>query len=282
MAVYLCTYRAVKERLVQVPLFGDANVTYVVAGTCAEVVSSCLWTPLEVLKSRLQIAHSDQLAASTSTSTVRQIRAIFAGEGVRGFYRGYGLGLAVFIPYNALWWSAYENAKHEARTRYGVTDVSRQAAFASFLATAFSTCVAHPLDLIKTRYQVSTSESVSDIVARESRQMPVDRSITRDKAVDGRPVRASARGSGSDALMQHESRSSERLGVRYVWRNVVRESGYRGLYAGLGPRLMCSVPGSVISMAVFEYFKPDGQQRPARQVDGVGAPDIVVMDEVSG
>jgi hypothetical protein len=40
------------------------------------------------------------------------------------------------------------------------------------------------------------------------------------------------------------------------------ESGRMGFYAGLAPRLACSVPSSIITMSVIEYLKPD---RPAEE-----------------
>ena len=222
LSLYLCTYRQAKESLL--PRLGDTNLLYAVSGTCAEVISSVLWTPLEVIKARCQV--------SSEQGIWRQCRGL-ASEGWRGFYKGYGMGLLIFIPYNAIWWSTYENVK--VSVGGGIVG---QAAMGSMVASSVATVFGHPLDLLKTRYQVSTSESISNIVAKESSPVPAN-------IISGNQKHGSA------------NRGSDKLGIRYVFRNVVRESGYRGLYAGFGIRLLCSVPGSVIAMMVFEYVKPD-------------------------
>lgn len=230
VALYLCTYRQAKESFS--PYLGETTYNYIASGIFAEVTSSFMWTPLEVVKARLQIS-----AASTSGSLISQVKEISRAEGIRGFYRGYLMGLAVFIPYNAVWWSSYENSKGISQS-FGIQQAAYQAAVGSALATTLAASLAHPLDLVKTRYQVSTSESISNLVAAQSSPIPSDK-------VSGRQLAGS------------NNRSSDRMGVKYVFRNVMRESGWRGLYAGIGPRLFCSIPSSVISMAVFEYLKPD-------------------------
>jgi len=75
--------------------------------------------------------------------------------------------------------------------------------------------------LIKTRYQVATSGTVADAAAS---------TITR---------------------------SSDKEGINQIIRNVLRESGPKGFYAGFYPRLLASVPGSMIMMSVFEYLRPE-------------------------
>lgn len=230
VALYLCTYRQAKDSLF--PYLGESTYNYIASGIIAELTSSFMWTPLEVVKARLQISSS-----TSSGSFFAQVRDIFGAEGIKGFYRGYFMGLAVFIPYNAVWWSSYENSKTISQ-RFGVREAAYQAALGSALATTLASSLAHPLDLIKTRYQVSTSESISSLIAAQSSPL-----------INNEPDKKVLKGSSH--------RGSDRLGIRYVLQNVLRESGWRGLYAGIGPRLMCSIPGSVISMAVFEYLKPD-------------------------
>ncbi|ORY82546.1 hypothetical protein BCR37DRAFT_402643 [Protomyces lactucae-debilis] len=217
VALYLCTYRQLKQMLI--PTLGEGNMNYIVSGTGAEIVSSFLWTPLEVLKARLQISGAPVAGlASSNTTLMGQLRLIARDEGMRGFYRGYLVGLGIFIPYNAVYWVVYENSKRLARRSMYFQEPFAQAALASGVATSVSTLLAHPLDLIKTRYQVSMSDAVQQTAT------------------------------------QQQTRKSDRLGVRQVLRNVMQESGWRGLYAGLGPRLFCSIPSSVLSMSVFEFF----------------------------
>jgi hypothetical protein len=220
VALYLCTYRQLKTMLL--PTLGESNLNYIVSGTGAEIVSSFLWTPLEVLKARLQISGAPSISLASSNTTLSgHLRSIAKTEGLRGFYRGYLMGLGIYIPFNAVFWSVYENGKRLARRSKRFQEPFAQAAVGSGLATSVSTILVHPLDLLKTRYQVSTSDAVEHTAA------------------------------------QQKLRANDRMGIRYVLRNVMLESGWRGLYAGLGPRLLCSIPSSVFSMMVFEWLKPD-------------------------
>lgn len=223
-ALYLCTYQQSKRSLH--PHLGDTTLLYAAAGAVAEVVSSLLWTPCEVLKARLQISRTAHDGALWPN-----VRAIARDEGWRGFYRGYGMGLAIFIPYNAVWWGVYENAKKTAfvREKLGLP-LPAQAALCSVAAVTASAGLLHPLELVKTRYQVATSGTVGALA---------------EGGVGGGA--GAAGGRGSDAL-----------GVARVVGNVLRESrgSWTGFYRGFGPRLACSVPSSLIMMTVFEQLRP--------------------------
>lgn len=217
-ALYLCTYRQAKASLQ--PYLGDTTTNYAAAGAIAELVSSLLWTPFEVIKARLQIS-----TTATEGALLHNLREIARTEGLKGFYRGYFMGLAIFIPYNAIWWGVYENTKKTAFVRDTLA-APVQAAACSTAAVVASSGLLHPLELVKTRYQVSTSGTVGALA-----------------------------GGGGDG-----GRASDQRGVRQVVRNVWRESKgrfWRGFYRGYGPRLACSIPSSLIMMTVFEHLQPD-------------------------
>lgn len=208
VAMYYCTYRATKNYLM--PHLGDSTYNYIAAATVAELLSSLLWTPLEVIKSRLQISRTEH-----DGKLLHQLRDISRTEGIRGFYRGYVIGLAIYTPYSLASWTVYENAKKLP------TDLNYNAkvAISAGLSTICVQGLVYPFDLVKTRYQVATSSTV--------------------------------------AVMEGAGRSSDKLGFRQILKNVRRERGTRGLYAGFGPRIMCAFPSAVITMSVIEYLKPD-------------------------
>ncbi|KAH8591581.1 mitochondrial carrier domain-containing protein [Bisporella sp. PMI_857] len=213
--VYYCAYRASKDAFIK--RLGDNTYSYILAGITAELASSLLWTPLEVIKARLQISRSSQ-----EGRLLYQLRDISNKEGIRGFYRGYGMGLAIYIPFNSIFWAVYENTKKQLPDGW---TYSAKIAFSTAASIATAQGVMYPFDLVKTRYQVATSETVTEMTG-----------IT--------------------------GRLSDRGGVRQIVKNVMLESGRMGFYAGLAPRLACSVPSSIITMSVIEYLKPD---RPAEE-----------------
>ena len=91
-------------------------------------------------------------------------------------------------------------------------------------AAMVSAAFIHPLELVKTRYQVATSDTVAAV-----------------GVVSG-------------------SRNSDREGLRQVARNVRGESGIKGFYAGFFPTLLRSVPSSIIMMIVFEHLKAERKE----------------------
>jgi len=221
ISLYFMIYR--QSKTLFLPYLGDCTVNYIVSGAIAEVASSFVWTPLEVIKSRLQISNT-----ATEGSVTENIHQIWRQEGIRGFYRGYLLGLAVFIPYNGIWWTTYEHTKKA--TPIGTVPFA-QAACGGVVATSISTILCYPLDLIKTRYQVATTATVSRV--------------------------------GGERLQDARS-------ITHVVRNVLKEGGWRGYYKGLWPRIVCSAPSSLISMAVLEYISPDLTSGSIRDINGKG------------
>jgi solute carrier family 25 iron transporter 28/37 len=174
-----------------------------------------LFTPMEVLKARLQISRSGE-----EGKLLYQLRGIAKKEGFRGFYRGYVMGIASYLPFNVIWWTTYGNIRRNMSERSHVAQIACGAGAAAMASAAFI----HPLELVKTRYQVATSDTVAAA-----------------GAVAG-------------------SRNSDQEGLRQVARNVMKENGVKGFYAGFLPTLLRSVPSSIIMMIVFEHLKAERKE----------------------
>lgn len=139
------------------------------------------------------------------------------------------MGLVVFIPFNGIWWTVYEHTKQSLAPSHW--DLSSRAAMGGAMATIMSCSVCHPLDLVKTRYQVATTGTVGRV--------------------------------GGERL-------GDARGVMSVVRNVIAEGKWgKAFYKGLGARLACSTPSSLISMAVFEYLSPDTTSAENNKKEGV-------------
>lgn len=108
---------------------------------------------MEVMKARLQISRTAQDGKFSY-----QVKEILAREGLRGFYRGYQLGLLYYIPYNALAWSVYENVKKGLKKR-GVRE-ELAVGGGSIASVAAAVGFIHPLELVKTRFQVASSGTI--------------------------------------------------------------------------------------------------------------------------
>jgi solute carrier family 25 iron transporter 28/37 len=209
-ALYLTTREATQIALL--PHLGDSALNDAASGCLAELAGSVLFTPMEVVKARLQISRS-----SEEGKLLYQLRDIARKEGLPGFYRGYVVGIASYIPYNVLWWTIYGKIRRRLSDRSLLVQIASGAGTASICSAAFI----HPLELVKTRYQVATSDTVAAV--------------------------------GAGAVMH--SRSSDKEGLLQVVRNVMKENGAKGFYAGFLPTVLRSAPSAIIMMSVFEHFK---------------------------
>lgn len=144
LTLYLTTYEWVKTWLFLTPL-----ITHAIAGCFAELTAGLFFTPMEVIKSQLQI---DRLVTNTTWSLASYIAR---NEGLIGFYRGYWITIAVFLPHTVTYFVIYEQLKM-------LWDADDQTFLVylvcSAIASALGIIVSTPLDIVKTRWQVSTQD----------------------------------------------------------------------------------------------------------------------------
>jgi solute carrier family 25 iron transporter 28/37 len=105
------------------------------AGAIAGASAALVTTPLDVVKTRLQIQDLQPcpvhpvgkvLAAPSSAGlkyagTASALSRVLAEEGLRGFFRGAGLRMLVHAPSVAISWTAYDTAKRALTYRSSVT-----------------------------------------------------------------------------------------------------------------------------------------------------------------
>lgn len=192
---------------------------------------------MEVMKNRLQTESmiyrlDGTLAAArhemTATKTAVLARNIWAEEGLRGFFKGYFLALAVFVPYTMTYFSVYEQLKVVAQRRQSPDNLttnplspsppSTPLSFQSYLICSAIACtlaasLSNVLDVVKTRWQISTSQAGG---------------------------------------LEREYRTSPREIIRRMWRE---EGGWRAFTRGMGARVAWAVPATTISMTCFEVLK---------------------------
>lgn len=159
-ALYFGSYHAMRRLL-----SGDDNVQGsspwrdAGAGAGAEVIASLLFTPLDVLKQRMQVA-----PVGTSVSDV--VRGACAGIGVGGLWRGYFAGITVWAPYSAAYFSAYEafrDALRSAGSGDGGGEGAASSASAGAAAGGVAALITQPLDCAKTRIQVGQAGQVGKV-----------------------------------------------------------------------------------------------------------------------
>jgi hypothetical protein len=191
-------------------------VAHLVAGCFANAVGGLAWTPMDVIKQRLQVQSTPppgQASALHYRGVFHGISTILKADGPRGLLRGYWASLATFGPFSAVYFAVLEELKGVVKQhkRYAsdaeLTVPQLMACGAT--ASACGAFVSGPMDLIKTRIQVYRTSSGGKFY-----------------------------GGTLDAL-----------------KRTLSEEGHRAFTKGLGARVMWLAPGSAITIAVYDRLK---------------------------
>ncbi len=171
--MYITTYELTRSRLTGY----STEVKGLIAGATATCVGQTVTVPIDILSQHLMM--EGQVTTATTRPRARYVlvknsdyiipepkvrlrsgltiaREIFQHEGVRGFYRGYGVSLLTYAPNSALWWSFYGGA-FRLNVEHGMTDVlpvPLVQAYCGVLSAVIASILTNPLDVIRTRYQV--------------------------------------------------------------------------------------------------------------------------------
>lgn len=200
-----------------------------IAGGIASLSSQVLIVPMDVISQR-QMIHKGN-AKQFFNSLIRK-------DGYKGLYHGFGIAMLSAIPGGVSWWSAYTACQeylHKFKTpifigidvdsgpfgelnnigRHIVTQII-SGSMAAFVAAS----ITQPLDVIKTRLQVGVSSTVHS-------------------------------NNGSRHILAKQSSPS----IISVGRELIINEGAKGLYRGIGPRIInIAVWGTVFSSA-YELLK---------------------------
>ena len=145
-SIQFSTYRFSNQILqpLSLPNAVDSFISGALAGASATTVTY----PLDLLRTRFAAQGSDKIYSNLRSS----IRDIARDEGVKGFFRGLGAGVAQVVPYMGLFFCAYETLRPplaDLSLPFGSGDVA-----AGGLASLFAKTGVFPLDLIRKRLQV--------------------------------------------------------------------------------------------------------------------------------
>ena len=138
------------------------------------------------------------------------------------------------------------------------------------LAGVTSTVATNPLDTVKTCAQTTPHVTRCDCTPHAARSTGV---WARATDGPGSPLslaplaRASLARTGWRRRLQC---SDGPVSVRDALRGVLREHGWRGLYAGLIPRLAAAVPRSVCTVVFYEQAVALSCRKPSAEAEGGG------------
>jgi hypothetical protein len=185
---------------------------------------------------------------------------ILRDEGVLGFYRGNGAGVLRVAPYAATIFTTFDmyedalcgvmNVPHSTATRFCAGSAAGMTAGA----------LTHPLDLLRTRIAATwgTDAAAADTAAAaaaaagDSSKHGNGSVATATATAAAAPTASSAATATPATAATVRPKKAPRVGVwRRTLAQVVQESGYRGLYAGLWASLVGIVPYAGLNFAIY-------------------------------
>ena len=124
-AVYFGSYEFIKSQSFSYFGTGDRRVestTYLVAGALGELAASIVYTPFEVVKTRMQLGESwlneGEASPRAYKGTFNAFQTILKNEGFLGLYSGYKACILTDCTYSALQFLIYEKLKHRVALEY--------------------------------------------------------------------------------------------------------------------------------------------------------------------
>ncbi|KAJ1537271.1 hypothetical protein HK096_010216 [Nowakowskiella sp. JEL0078] len=156
LVTYITTYDTLKPYVAEGLGFDIINpLVHLLCGAIAEVVSNIFWTPMEVIKARQQVS-------KTPVSAIEMINKIYAAEGTAGFFRGYLLGVAVYVPHSMIFFLAFEQIKIFFIRTLNIPDNTSlpvwSVMISSIIAAATGAAASNIVDVVKTKWQIAGRE----------------------------------------------------------------------------------------------------------------------------
>ena len=261
------------------PLTESPTFSYVASGVIAQSFASVAYTPIDVVKERMQASGvlGARLARGRYDGVVAAYRTILKTEGARGVFRGYWASNFTWWPFSVVYFVAYEHMRDAAvvyvseRARApGVPDEFVAGGFDDARDDAPTTRDGDDETLSLKRFNERAAKSASNASEKDAlppwvsgacgfaaaavatvATHPLDLAKTRLQTLRTEPKRAETTfvpGSKSE-------KSATRKNVFSIARDVFRREGAARLFAGCGARVAAVAPGSAISFFVYEGIK---------------------------
>jgi len=147
---YVKHLHLVQNHFSSVPKSYAEKMDIILAGAIADILSMALWSPFDIISSRLQIQRKGE---QRYRNGFHAIKLIGQQEGLRGFFRGFGAALLASLPASTTWMFTYEMSKQHLHKAGWGDETPLLHATSGGIAGALSATISNPLEIIKTRMQ---------------------------------------------------------------------------------------------------------------------------------
>jgi solute carrier family 25, member 44 len=132
-----------------------------IAACAAVLVSQLVGNPVDVVSQRLMVDRAQHKPRGFRLwgKPFEVASALYAREGVKGFYRGFWASVVQMAPGSSIWWTSYSLYRRAGQAMLGPTPADHHHRAVEMISGALAgTTVAvlvNPLDVIRTRVQVN-------------------------------------------------------------------------------------------------------------------------------
>ncbi|CAA7262782.1 unnamed protein product [Cyclocybe aegerita] len=133
-----------------------APAKHMIAASVGEVAACLIRVPTEVIKTRMQTSSYGALGSSSYAAA----KLVLTNDGLKGFYRGFGITVMREIPFTSLQFPLYELLKLKLSQRLGRKPLyAHEAAICGSIAGGVAAALTTPLDVLKTRVMLDLRDS---------------------------------------------------------------------------------------------------------------------------
>ena len=145
----------------------------VLTGGLSRAMAALESCPITVVKTRMEYAGSSSVASRAVPSyrnTADALQTIFRAEGVRGLYVGLVPTIASNVPFSAIYYMLYTRIQSRLQRHASSATMSPTAQnfSSSMVAAVGATLVTQPLDVVRTRMQLSLASPASTLAVIQS------------------------------------------------------------------------------------------------------------------
>lgn len=260
---FFTTYEGIKSVLSDAnPTIGSSSKPLVptpfihaAASGTAELVSCAILTPAEVIKQNAQMVDNSKRDAPRVNATLQTIKRFRTNP--LALWRGYTALAGRNLPFTAMQFPMFEKIKESIRRYRNERGIRTNTLFESGVITAVSAgtggsiaaVVTTPIDVIKTRIMlaaVETGPADSQATAKESakaaKEALVDATGKTVQKVKEKPIES----------IKEATATTARKSSLQVAREVMQESGFKGLFRGGALRGVWTMLGSGLYLGVYE------------------------------
>ncbi|CAB4254499.1 similar to Saccharomyces cerevisiae YMR166C Predicted transporter of the mitochondrial inner membrane [Maudiozyma barnettii] len=238
-AIFFGTYEFTKRKMITDWGINDTT-SHLVSGFLGDFVSSFVYVPSEVLKTRLQLQGKFNNEHFFSGYNYRNLRdaakTITKNEGVRALFYGYKATLARDLPFSALQFAFYEKFREAAFSLDEKNKNSKNLALPFEILTGAAAgglagIITTPCDVVKTRLQTQRTPSNIPNGSTTTTHIPVTNNYSNNNK--RQPVVL------TDSIFKS-------------FKMVYRTEGLVGLFSGVGPRFVWTSIQSSIMLLLYQ------------------------------